>query len=233
VIHSGRSLALSEATVSDSTGRAVAHCTSRCFIFPSIEPAPPPPGDLPVTGWPTFETPDPWQRPVQGALLAEQLTAPISGLEEYQGYVDGRFQPPPLHFLTGSRPIAVGEGTCTWVMPATGWLTSPLGLVEGGFLVYLADTAIASATATLAPAGTAAAPIDITVKFLRPAPPDGRDLTAVGTVVNAGRTLAVANAEVRNADGKLVAVAMGSSMLLPGRSLARPIVVEDEPAASP
>ena len=115
----------------------------------------------------------------------------------------------------------------TWTMPASPWLCSPTGLVEGGFLVYLADAAVAAASATLAPAGTASAPIDVTVKFIRPAPPDGRDLTAVGRVVNHGRTISVASAEVRNADGKLVATALGSSMLLPGRSLAR-VVMEDE-----
>ena len=50
------------------------------------------------------------------------------------------------------------------------------------------------------PAATAFAPVDVTVKFIRPVPPDGRDLVASGTVVHRGRTMAVAQAEIRNGD---------------------------------
>jgi len=48
-------------------------------------------------------------------------------------------------------------------------------------------------------------------------PRDGRDLVSRGTVVHRGRTMAVANAEVRNEDGKQVALATGSAMILPSR----------------
>jgi acyl-coenzyme A thioesterase PaaI-like protein len=46
---------------------------------------------------------------------------------------------------------------------------------------------------------------------------DGRDLVARAEVVNRGRTLAIARAEVVNDDGKPVALATGSSIYLPGR----------------
>jgi uncharacterized protein (TIGR00369 family) len=226
VIHAGRSLALSDAVVTDEDGREVAHATSRCFIFPSTDP-PPPPAELPTREPVTYDTPDPYLREPEGSVLGAEAAA-LSGLEVWRGCVNGDLAPPPLFHLVGARPVAVSEGAVTWTMPATTWLCSPTGFVEGGFLVYLADSALASASATLAPAGTACALIDVTVKFIRPAPPDGRDLTAVGRVVNHGRTLSVATAEIRNADGKLVATALGSSMLLPGRTLSRPVVVEDE-----
>jgi acyl-coenzyme A thioesterase PaaI-like protein len=47
--------------------------------------------------------------------------------------------------------------------------------------------------------------------------PDGRDLTARAEVVHRGRTLAIASCRIENADGKLVALATGTSMYLPGR----------------
>ena len=43
---------------------------------------------------------------------------------------------------------------------------------------------------------------------------------AHGRVRHAGRTIAVAEAEVVNADGKPVALATGSAMILPGRPAA-------------
>jgi uncharacterized protein (TIGR00369 family) len=224
VIHAGRSLALSDAIITDGDGREVAHATSRCFIFPSVD-VPPAPADLPVQGPVDHGSPDPYLREPQGRVYGADIEE-LSGYEVWQRCASGALEPPPLYHLTGAKPVAVEEGAVTWEMPASEWLCSPLGLVEGGFLVYLADSAIASANATLAPPRTACAPIDVTVKFLRPAPPDGRPLTAVGRVVNAGRTISVAAAEIRNADGKLVATALGSSMLLPGRSLAK-VAVED------
>lgn len=228
VIHAGRSLALSEATVTDADGRELAHCTSRCFVFPPADTPLPRPELRPYEP-PEYDTPDPYLREPVGAILGDEVDG-LPGIEHWRRCADGTLPPPPLHYLTGSRPVEVTEGTVTWRMPASPWLCSPTGFVEGGLLVYLADAACASASDTLTAPGTASAPIDITVKFIRPVPPDGRDLTAVGRVVNHGRSISVASAEIRNADGKLVATALGSSMLLPGRSLARPVVVQDEQA---
>jgi len=70
---------------------------------------------------------------------------------------------------------------------------------------------------TTLPAGTAFGPVDLKVYFLRPVAPDGRDLVARGTVIHRGRSIAIGTSEVFDADGKKVAVATGSSVILPGR----------------
>jgi uncharacterized protein (TIGR00369 family) len=68
------------------------------------------------------------------------------------------------------------------------------------------------------PAGTAIAPVDLKVNYLRPLAADGRLAHARGRVVHSGRRIAVAGAEVFDADGKAIAVATGSAMVLPGRA---------------
>jgi uncharacterized protein (TIGR00369 family) len=55
--------------------------------------------------------------------------------------------------------------------------------------------------------------MDLKVNYLRPVVPDGRDLRAHGRVRHIGRTIAVAESEVTNADGKTVVLATGSAML--------------------
>jgi uncharacterized protein (TIGR00369 family) len=67
------------------------------------------------------------------------------------------------------------------------------------------------------PAGTAIAPVDLKVNYLRPLAADGRLARAHGRVVHSGRRIAVAAAEVSDADGRPIAVATGSAMVLPGR----------------
>ena len=101
-------------------------------------------------------------------------------------------------------------------LPASEWLNSPAQRIQGGAITLLADASLAGAVATTAPAGTAVAAIDVKVNFLRPAKSDGRDLIAKARVEHSGRTLAIANTELFNADGQRIAIATGSSMYLPG-----------------
>jgi uncharacterized protein (TIGR00369 family) len=227
LVQAGRSLALSEATVADADGRDLAHCTSRCFIFPAVDvPSPPPP--LPPLEPPVYDAPDPYLRPVEGEPLDPEVWRTLSGMEIMRGLIDGTLPAPPIHHLTGQHPVAAEEGSCTFVMPATGWLPSPTGFVEGGTLVMLADAALASAAQTTVAAGMAVAPADITVKFIRPVAPDGSELRAVARVVHRGRTTAVCEAQILNAEGKVVCVALGSAMILN-----EPLVGGREPTLPP
>jgi uncharacterized protein (TIGR00369 family) len=173
---------------------------------------------------PSWPSPPPYLRPVQGGVVPQATWDRLSGLEVMQGHLSGEIPAPPLTYLTGLWPVAAAEGRMTWRMPASEWLCGPLqGQLYGGATAFLAGTAIDGAVQTTVPAGTAFAPVDLKVYFLRPVPPDGRLLLAESQIVHRGRTTAIATAEVRNADGKVVALATGSSMILPGRpaSLAR------------
>jgi uncharacterized protein (TIGR00369 family) len=212
-IHVGRTLALSDALVTDEDGRDLAHATSRCFVFaPQEVPDPPPP--LPPLEDPGHDTLPPYVRPAEGVVMPEAVWQTQPGLEILRGWIDGSLPAPPISHLTGLRPAAAEEGRCGFVMPATGWLASPTGAVEGGALVMLADAALTGAVQTTVPAATRFAPIDITVKFIRPVMPGAGELSAGAQVVHRGKTLAVAEGQVRNAQGKLVCVAIGSAMIL-------------------
>ncbi|HEU5001478.1 MAG TPA: PaaI family thioesterase [Actinomycetota bacterium] len=218
VVHPGRRMALSAVSIEDRAGRLVAHGTSRCMILPrlyhlppadSLEQEPPGPGD--------DDADDPWRRPdVQGASLAQELWDAETGLEIMCRLLTGELPRPPLCMLTGLRVTNVGYGSCEFTLPATGWLASPTGLVEGGMIAMLADAALQSAIATTAPPGCAVASVDLKVNFLRPCPTDGRLLLGKGSVVHQGKSLVIANGEVLNADGKRVAIGTGSALLLPG-----------------
>jgi uncharacterized protein (TIGR00369 family) len=234
LIHAGRSLGLSEVVIEDGQGALIAHGTSRCFIFPSLAEPPDTPPDLEPVAEPSYPSPDPYLRPVSGGIVAQEAWDRLSGLALMRAFVSGEGAPPPIYCLTGLHPVEAAEGACTFVLPATEWLCSPTGRMEGGAIAMLAETALIGAVQTTVEAGTSFAPFDLKVNFLRPVKPDGRDLTARGTVVHRGKTLAVASSEIVNADGKSVAVASGTSMILPGRPWHRPAApVEEAPPPSP
>ncbi|MDQ3953450.1 MAG: PaaI family thioesterase [Actinomycetota bacterium] len=215
LIHAGRSMALSEVSVSDGTDRLVAHGTSRCFVFEQLSPAPEPPDSIPPYDAPQHDTPDPYLRPVEGDTLPPDVWKERSGLDVLQACIDRELPAPPIYYLTGMRPVEATEGAATFVMPATEWLNSPLARVQGGAIGWLADSALSCAAQTVVPAGTTYLTLDLKVNFLRPVTADGKDLTAYGKVVHRGRTLAIANADVVNAERKKVAFATGTVMLRP------------------
>jgi uncharacterized protein (TIGR00369 family) len=222
LIYAGRTIALSEVAIEDHAGRLVAHGSSLCFVFP---PQPQPqtaahPSDtrLPAAKEPLPATPDPYLRPTVGEVVPQKLWDRMNGLEVLSALIAGELPASPMRYLTGLRAVEAAEGRAVFTMPASEWLCPPTARVQGGVIAMLADAALGAAISTITPAGTAMATIDLKVNFLRPGIADGRELRAHGKVAHGGRTIAVASSEVTNPDGKLVALATGSAVLLSGRS---------------
>jgi uncharacterized protein (TIGR00369 family) len=220
VIHWGRSVALSEAfLINEGSGELVAHGTSRCTVFPPIDPIPDPPDDLPIIDqpFPGADADHPLRRPVEGRALDQSSFDRMSGLEVLLTQLAGELPVPPIHYLTGVRLTDAGEGRATHELPCSPWLSTAFGTVQGGFTAMLAELSMSGAALSTAEAGVAVAPLDLKVNFLRPVLPDTRELTAEAEVIHLGRTIAICSCRVTNADGKLVALATGSAMYLPGR----------------
>jgi uncharacterized protein (TIGR00369 family) len=150
-------------------------------------------------------------------VIKQEVWDELPGAEIVRRQLAGELPPPPLHHLTGLRPVEVGNGTATVVMPRTEWLASPSGRLQGGAIAMLADFAMLIAVETTTPAGMAFAGLDLKANFLRPVPPDETELTARAEIVHAGRTIAITRATVSNAEGKPVLLATGSSIYLPAR----------------
>ena len=218
-IHVGRRVGLSEVFVLDPRDETLlAHGTSRLSILPAIGRLPEPPADPPAYEPRSQSTPDPFQRPAPDAtVIGQDVWAELSGLEILERQLRGELPAPSIHELTGIRPTEVAEGRATVVMPATEWLNSPTGWLQGGTIAMLADFAITIAALTTAPAGQALAGLDLKVNFLRPVNGDGRELTARAEVEHSGRTLAISRATISDADGRAVMLATGTTMRLPDR----------------
>jgi uncharacterized protein (TIGR00369 family) len=230
LIHIGKRVALSEIRVEDAGGRLLGHGTTRCFLFDPLPvvPEPPDPASLPVYRS-HHDTPDPWRRDVEGAPVPQEAWDEHSGLDVYRALISGELPPPPIHHLTGGRFTEVEEGRAVFTQPATEWLNSPARAMYGGAIAWIVDTALAAAVHTTVRARAVFAPLDLKVNFVRPVFPDMRDLTADARVTHRGRSLVVASCELRNADGKPVAVGTSSSIILPGRQWSgAEVVPEDE-----
>jgi uncharacterized protein (TIGR00369 family) len=222
LIHAGQTTGVSLVEITDAAGRLVAVTSTRCAILPRLEvpwevierALKNPPG-LREPDWPS---PHPYQRPAAGQVLAQEIWDSTDGLGVLQSLIAGDLPAPPIARFCGIAPVEATVGATTWTMPASEWLCAPVqGRLYGGVIAMLAGTAIDGTMQTTLPAGTALAPVDLKVYFLRPVSPDGRDLVARGAVIHRGRSMAVGTSDVFDADGKKVAVATGSAVILPGR----------------
>jgi uncharacterized protein (TIGR00369 family) len=80
------------------------------------------------------------------------------------------------------------------------------GVVHGGILAAMADTAAAIASYTVLPKGSTLATMELSINYLEPVP--GGRVKAEGRVLRVGRNFVVAECEIRNEDGSLVAKAL-------------------------
>ena len=221
VIQAGEAQGLSEAVVEDAQGRLLAHATSRCIIMRLPFEPPPPPETLPDFEEPEYPTPDPYLRQAEGTLLPREEFDSKSGLQLAEEWCDGKQPNAPITELMGWRCVEVDEGREVWAMPASEWFCGAGRNFYGGTLALLADGVMGAAVSTTLPAASSYASLDLKVYYLRPVQPDGRDLIARGEVIHRGRTVAVANAEITDADGKRVATATSSHLIFEGRSWIR------------
>lgn len=216
VIQVGRSQGLSEAQIEDAQGRLLAHATSRCILMPLPFDPPPPPESFPPVEPDVHDTPDPYLRPTEGEVLSHEAWQEKGGLEIQRRWMKGDIPNAPVTCLFGWRGLEIEEGAVAYAMPASEWFCTSPRTFYGGALAVYADMAMNSAITTTIDGQTAYGTLDLKVQFVRAVKPDGRDLVARARVVHRGRTLAVTTCEIEDADGKRVALATSSAILLPG-----------------
>jgi uncharacterized protein (TIGR00369 family) len=98
-------------------------------------------------------------------------------------------------------------------MPAAGFHYNPLGGVHGGVISTMLDTAAGCAVHSTMAVGELYTSLDLTVKFLRPVTVESGLLTCEGTVIQRGRRTALAQAQLSDEAGRLVAHATSSCMI--------------------
>ena len=151
-----------------------------------------------------------WYDPAATAAGA----AGLSGLEFLQALQAGRLPPPPIALLLGMSLREVERGLVVFDCQPDESVFNPIGLVHGGLVCTLTDSAIGCAVHTTLEAGVGYTSIDITVNYLRPVTLDSGGLAATGRVIKPGRRVAQASAEVHDGAGRLVATASSNCLII-------------------
>jgi uncharacterized protein (TIGR00369 family) len=130
--------------------------------------------------------------------------AGLSGLEYLQGIVDGRFPPPPIASVFATRLVRVAPGEAAFRCVPDESLLNPSGLVHGGVLSMLLDSAMGVAVQTEVDATVGYATIELKVSFLRPLPSHGEEIEVRGRTLKVGRKVAFAEGHAYDSRGRLL-----------------------------
>jgi uncharacterized protein (TIGR00369 family) len=140
--------------------------------------------------------------PGSGVTPANVLKS-MSGLDFLRGILDGSLPPPPIMITLGYRPSELEIGRVVFKAQLDGRAYNPIGVIHGGYVSTLLDTAAACAVHSKLPAGTGYTTIELKVNFLRPLVAELGEVPAVGKVISSGRRTALATGEIFDRDGKL------------------------------
>src|SRR2546422_11598355 len=94
---------------------------------------------------------------------------------------------PPIHRLTGLRPIEGDREGAAYAMPASPWWQTSAGVFSPGVMAFLADAPLGAAVSTALPPGKVLTTSDLTMNFLRPASVGSERLVARARLIQAGR----------------------------------------------
>ncbi len=114
--------------------------------------------------------------------------------------------------LLGMEIEALESNSALVTLTVSPTMFNPFGTVHGGILCDLADMAMGTAFATTLAAGEGLATIELKINFLRPV--STGKLHAQARVVHRGRSTGLVECEIVNEQGKLVAKANSTCMVV-------------------
>jgi uncharacterized protein (TIGR00369 family) len=133
-------------------------------------------------------------------------------LERMQAIADGSAPGPPVAQLVGMKLVEVEPGRAVFVLDTDERHHNPMGTVHGGILCDVADGALGCAWASMLEDDESFTTLELKINFLRPLW-SGR-LTATATVTKHGRHTGMAECEIVDEAGRLIAKASSTLMTL-------------------
>ncbi|MGW7075324.1 PaaI family thioesterase [Streptomyces sp. NPDC054871] len=148
-------------------------------------------------------------------MSTAEVTAAMSGLDLMRWVQTQRTADiPSIGRLLGMRFDEVEHGRIVISLDTRPDFANPLGTVHGGIAATLLDSAMGCAVHTTLPAGVSYTTLELKVNYIRAARTDERTLTAEGTVIHTGRRTATAEGKVLDEEGKLIAHATTTCLII-------------------
>jgi uncharacterized protein (TIGR00369 family) len=142
------------------------------------------------------------------------VAAGLEGLEFLRRLISGELPYPPITQLFELHIVEADPGRVVWEATPGEQHYNPIGTVHAGFATTLLDSAMGTAFVSVAEAGTRWTTLELKANFTRPITAETGPVRCVGTIVNRGRTVVLTEARLEDGDGKLLAHATSTILVL-------------------
>ena len=144
--------------------------------------------------------------------MSEVIDAP-DGLRQVRDLI-ARDAQPPIGRTLGFSLVEVDRGRAVFEGTPDERHYNPMGGVHGGYAATLLDSACGIAVHSMLKRDQGFTTLELKVSYLRGMNDTTGPVRAEGRVVNIGRRVAFAEADIRDADGRLMATATSTLLVL-------------------
>ena len=129
----------------------------------------------------------------------------LSGLDVLEAIRDGRIEHPSMAHTLGFRLTEVEEGRAVISGETGPDYCNPNGTIHGAWPAALLDSCMGSSVHSMLPPGASFTVVEFKIDFVRPITVDTGKVRAEGRIVRAGNQLGMANGELIDSDGRVLA----------------------------
>lgn len=148
-------------------------------------------------------------------LVPPQEAAQLSGLEFLLRLLDGRFPSPPFSEATDITPVSVERGRIVFQALPSARFNNPMGLVHGGWISTLLDTAMGCAVHSALEPGLGYTTTDLRTTFVKAVRDNSGPIRCEATLLHIGGRTASSEGRVYDQKGTLLAHGSESCLIFP------------------
>ena len=151
-------------------------------------------------------------------VVPRNLAASESGLAFLQKLLDGTHPAPPISEASDLWLAEVEEGRAVFDGKPGPRFFNPMGIVHGGWISTILDSAMGCAVHSVLKAGQAYTTVEMKVNFVRPVSENTGIVRCEAKIVHSGGRLATSEGRLTDAAGKLLAHGSETCLILSAAS---------------
>jgi len=149
-----------------------------------------------------------------GVAGREQFDA-RTGVEFMAAIIAGELPQPPMGATLDVVPISAEPGKVIFQGTPGPQHHNLSGTIHGGYIATLLDSAVGCSIRSMLPQGQGFTTLELKVNYIRAITDRTGPVRAEGKIISVGRQVAVAEAHITDADGKLYAHATTTCLVFP------------------
>ncbi len=149
-----------------------------------------------------------------GTVSAEKQKQ-MTGLEFVSGLASGALPLNTIARTLGYDVVEAESGRVAITLKPTGEHLNPAGTVHGGLTATLLDSCMGLAVQSMLDKGVSQTTLEFKISLIRPITPETGEITAIGVVLNCGRRIGIAEGNVKDSKGRLLAHGTTTCLIFP------------------